>query len=214
MYLVKSPKLLKFLYPKFVWDIPVEKDEKILYLTFDDGPHPIATPFVLDQLKQYNAKASFFCIGNNVVSNRGIYQRIIDEGHTAGNHTYSHLNGKKVSDAEYIQDVQKAAEVIDSRLFRPPYGRITNFQAKVLSGQLSPIKNQKFKIIMWSVLAGDWDNKLSKEKCYQNIILNVNPGSIVVFHDSEKAWQRLEYALPMVLAYLKEKGYRFEALNL
>ncbi len=216
MYLVKSPKWLKLLYPKFIWDIPVEKEEKIIYLTFDDGPHPVATTFVLDKLKQYNAKATFFCIGNNVTNHPDIYQRILNEGHTAGNHTYNHLNGKKVSDAEYIKDIQKAAEVIDSRLFRPPYGRITKFQSKVVRGELGigndPNKPPGFKIIMWSVLAGDWDNKLDGNKCAENIISNTKPGSIIVFHDSEKAWDRLQIALVRVLEYFAAKGYRFDSL--
>src|SRR4051812_11800885 len=132
MYFVKAPRWLTLLYSNFVWEIPVEKDEKILYLTFDDGPHPVATPFVLDTLKKYNAKATFFCIGNNVVTYPDVYKRSIEEGHTIGNHTYNHLNGWKVNDKEYIDDILKAAEVIDSKLFRPPYGRISRFQSAVL----------------------------------------------------------------------------------
>jgi peptidoglycan/xylan/chitin deacetylase (PgdA/CDA1 family) len=213
MYFVKAPRWLKWLYPKLVWDIPVEKGEKILYLTFDDGPHPIATPFVLDQLKRYNAKATFFCIGRNVTDHRDIYARILDEGHAVGNHTYNHLNGYKVTDKEYIADVQKAAEVIDSKLFRPPYGRITRFQSKVLTDQRTTTNDQRFKIIMWDVLTGDWDNKIDGSKCYDNVILNAKTGSIIVFHDSAKALERLQFALPKVLQYFSHKCYRFKTIN-
>lgn len=220
MYFVKAPRWLKLLYSNFVWEIPVEKDEKILYLTFDDGPHPVATPFVLDTLKKYNAKATFFCIGNNVVTYPDIYKRSIEEGHTIGNHTYNHLNGWKVKDKEYVDDILKAAEVIDSKLFRPPYGRITKFQSAVLTGKLKNTSAEnlitkaggKFKIIMWSVLAGDWDNKITNEKCYENIVLHAKPGSIIVFHDSVKALERMQYALPKVLAYYQQQGYVFKSL--
>jgi peptidoglycan-N-acetylglucosamine deacetylase len=212
MYFVKAPQWLKWLYPKLTWDIPVEEGEKILYLSFDDGPHPVATPFVLEQLDQYNAKATFFCIGKNVADHTDIYKRIIDEGHSIGNHTYNHLNGWKVKDREYINDITKAAELIDSKLFRPPYGRITRFQSKVLTTQRSDGK-KPFSIIMWSVLAADWDHTITAEKCYDNIILNAQPGSIIVFHDSDKALERMQYALPKVLAYYSQKGYQFKALQ-
>jgi peptidoglycan/xylan/chitin deacetylase (PgdA/CDA1 family) len=217
MYFVKAPGWLKWLYPNLTWKIAVEKGEKALYLTFDDGPHPIATPFVLDALAKYNAKASFFCIGKNVVDHSAIYKRIIDEGHTVGNHTFHHVNGWKVNDREYIDDVLKASEFIDSKLFRPPYGRITRFQSAVLRGKLAAktqlkIENSKFNIIMWDVLAADWDNKISGERCYENIICNATSGSIVVFHDSAKAMERMQYALPKVLDHYSQQGYTFKAL--
>ena len=203
MYLVKTPWILKKLYSSLVWDIKTE--DKKLYLTFDDGPHSKATSFVLDTLKQYNAKATFFCIGKNVEENRDIFNRIIAEGHTVGNHTQNHLNGWMTDDEAYLDNIKQAALNIDSNLFRPPYGRISRFQIKLLH-QL------KFKIIMWDVLSGDFDTTLSKEKCVNNVILQANFGSIIVFHDSKKAWERLEYALPRVLEHFKDKGFEFFGL--
>jgi len=214
MYLVNSPIWLRKLFSNFVWDVPVEKDEKIIYLTFDDGPHPIATPFVLEQLKLYKAEATFFCIGRNVGDHGEIYKSILDHGHRVGNHTHNHLNGWKVKDHQYINDITEAAKLIDSKLFRPPYGRISKFQASTLTGKLSelPVHHSPFTIIMWSVLSGDWDKNITGEKCYQNVVLNTKPGSIIVFHDSAKALERLEYALPKVLAYFAQQGYQFRAL--
>ena len=203
MYFIKSPWILKKIYPSLVWNIKTE--EKKLYLTFDDGPHPKATPFVLDTLKKYNAKATFFCIGKNVEEYRDIYNKIIADGHSIGNHTQNHLNGWQTDDEVYINNIKKASLNIDSNLFRPPYGRISRFQIKLLD-------KLNFKIFMWDVLSGDFDTNLSKEKCANNVILEATSGSIVVFHDSEKAWERLEYALPKVLEYFTEKGFLFERI--
>ncbi|MFY7964883.1 MAG: polysaccharide deacetylase family protein [Chitinophagaceae bacterium] len=203
MYLVKTPWLLKKIYSKCAWNIDTK--EKKIFLTFDDGPHPTATPYVLDLLKQYNAKATFFCIGKNVEENRNIYNRIIEEGHTVGNHTQHHLNGWKVSDDDYINDIKQAANNIDSKLFRPPYGRISHFQIKLL-------QQMNFKIIMWDVLSGDFDINLSKDKCANNVLLNAKEGSIIVFHDSQKAWERLQYTLPKVLDYFSKNGYQFDRI--
>lgn len=202
-YFFKTPWWLKKLYPLLVWNIDTR--EKILYLTFDDGPHPVATPFVLDELKKYNAKASYFCIGKNVVQYPEIYKRIIDEGHRVGNHTFDHLNGWKTDDAIYIQNIQEAAKHIDSDLFRPPYGKITRFQAKLLK--------QHYRIIMWDVLSADFDKEVSPEKCAQQVIMRSKPGSIIVFHDSEKAMLKLEFALPKVLQYFSSQGYIFSAIS-
>lgn len=221
---------MKWMYPGLTWDIPVEAGEKILYLTFDDGPHPMATPFVLEQLSRHDARATFFCIGRNIADHQQVYRDILDAGHTVGNHTYNHLNGWKVSDKEYIADVLKASELIDSKLFRPPYGRISRFQSAVLrkktaapdapADETNPAANPQpkprsngFSIIMWSVLAADWDDQIDGEKCFQNVTLNARPGSIIVFHDSAKALPRLEYALPRVLEYFRQQGYRFEAIK-
>jgi peptidoglycan/xylan/chitin deacetylase (PgdA/CDA1 family) len=183
--------------------------EKILYLTFDDGPHPLATSFVLDELKKRDAKASFFCIGKNVQAHPEVYRRILDEGHAVGNHTQHHLNGWETDNKDYLADIHEAGKYIDSALFRPPYGRITSFQAKNLQGAL---KKPEAKVIMWDVLSADFDETLSGENCLQHVILNATKGSIIVFHDSEKAWTRLEYALPKVLDFFEKKGFRFEKL--
>jgi peptidoglycan/xylan/chitin deacetylase (PgdA/CDA1 family) len=203
MYLVKSPWLLKRLYPALTWSIPTE--EKEVYLTFDDGPHQTITPFVLDTLKARDAKATFFCIGKNVKEHPAIYQQIISEGHKVGNHTYNHYNGWKTPDDVYIKDILEAKQYIDSNLFRPPYGRISKFQIQQLKSL--------FKIVMWDVLSADFDITLTPQKCLEHVVSNVAPGSIVVFHDSQKALPRLEYALPKALEYLSTNGYKFKALS-
>ena len=211
-YLVKTPWLLRKLYPGCTWQIPSR--DKVIYLTFDDGPHPDITPYVLDTLKQYQAKATFFCIGKNVVAHPDIYRRLLEEGHRTGNHTFNHLNGWKVQNDVYVNNIIEASKYIDSNLFRPPYGRITKFQVKILS-DIAAYKgsDRRFSIIMWDVLSGDFDKKLSAENCTLNVIRKTKPGSIVVFHDSEKAFPRMRASLPEVLKYFSEKGYRFEAIQ-
>ncbi len=204
-YLKKSPWLFQKIFPERIWKI--DTDEKIIYLTFDDGPHPEATLFVLEELKKYNAKASFFCVGKNVKENFEVYQKIISDGHKPGNHTYSHLNGWKTKDKIYIDDVAKAAKIIDSDLFRPPYGRITNFQMKALRGNKLHLRT-----VMWDVLSGDFDPSVSGDDCYLNVVNNTKPGSIVVFHDSLKSLATLQYALPRLLKYYSENGYHFHVL--
>jgi len=206
-YLIRTPGWVKKVYKNRVWDMNTSGKE--LFLSFDDGPHPEHTPFVLDELKKYNAKASFFCIGKNVLSYPEIYKRIIEEGHTVGNHTNDHLNGSKTTDASYLANIKLAKQYIDSKLFRPPYGRISGFLVKQL---LSPVYG--LKTIMWTVLSGDFDVKISKEQCLQNVILNADKGSIVVFHDSEKASERMKYALPKVLEYFAAKGFLFKAISI
>jgi peptidoglycan-N-acetylglucosamine deacetylase len=207
MYFVTTPWWLKKLYAQCTWEITAT--EKIIYLSFDDGPHPMATPFVLDELKRYNARATFFCIGKNVLEQGGLYKRIIEEGHAVGNHTFNHLNGWKTSDDIYIDNIAAAKKHIDSGLFRPPYGRITRFQLKLLASDKINLRP-----IMWTVLSGDFDMRLAKEKCLGNVLKNTKKGSIVVFHDSEKAYEKLCFALPKVLQYFSEKGYRFEKISL
>lgn len=201
-YLVKSPWWLHSLYPKLVWHKPV--DEPLVYLTFDDGPTPEVTEWVLNQLAKHGAKATFFLIGKNVVEHPDIFKKTKDAGHSVGNHTHNHLNGWKHDTEAYLQNVQLCTEQVDSHLFRPPYGRVKYSQSKAL--------RMDFDIIMWDVLTGDFDTSIDGEKCFQNLRKNVRPGSIIVFHDSVKAWPRLQYALPKTLEYLKEKGFRMEAL--
>ena len=206
-YLVNSPWILRKFFPSLTWHI--EGKSKTIYLSFDDGPHPTATPFVLDQLKRFDAKGTFFCIGKNVEQYPAIYQRILDEGHSVGNHTHSHMNGWKNSDEDYLENILEAKKIIGSNLFRPPYGKIKRSQIKMLGKE-----GENFKVVMWSVLSGDFDTELDPDKCLNNVIRNAEKGSIVVFHDSEKAWPRLSYALPLVLSYFQEKGFRFSTIPL
>jgi peptidoglycan/xylan/chitin deacetylase (PgdA/CDA1 family) len=178
-----------------------------VYLTFDDGPHPVATPFILQQLAAYDAKATFFCIGKCIADYPRIFEQTIAAGHATGNHTYNHLNGWKTSTEEYINNIAAANEFISNRIFRPPYGRITRKQAALLQAGGHP-----WKVYMWSVLSADFDVAITPEKCLDNVLSNIAPGSIVVFHDSAKAWERLRYALPFVLDYCKEQGWDMRAL--
>ncbi|MEO6231778.1 MAG: polysaccharide deacetylase family protein [Ferruginibacter sp.] len=206
-YFIKTPRWLRKLYKSCVWELP--GNEKIIYLTFDDGPIPEITDFVLDQLKIYKAEATFFCIGKNVMEFPEIYKRIISDGHAVGNHTFNHLNGWKTKDNVYLANIEAAKKLIDSRLFRPPYGKITKFQIRALA-------NKKYQLtpIMWTVLSGDFDKKFTPEKCLENVLKNVGSGSIIVFHDSEKAAPNMKYALPEVLRIFSEKGYSFEKIRL
>jgi len=206
MYFIKTPFWLRLIYRSCTWRKP--NQERVLYLSFDDGPHPEATPFVLEQLAIFNAKASFFCIGKNVQLYPEMYAAILAAGHVVGNHTQHHLNGWKNNTANYIEDIQEATKWIDSNLFRPPYGRIRFAQINAL--RLHP--NLPQQIIMWDVLSGDFDTTITGEQCAQNVIQHAGPGSIVVFHDSAKAMDRLRIALPKVLARFSKLGYQFKAL--
>lgn len=206
MYLTKTPFLLRALYPSCTWKMPA--NEKSIYLSFDDGPHPIATPFVLEQLEKYNAKASFFCIGKNVVEHPEIYQQLISHGHTVGNHTMHHVNGWKTEDDLYLQNIAQASMQIQSNFFRPPYGRIKKSQIRKIRAD----KSMPQEIIMWDVLSGDFDTSISGQQCLNNVLKHSQAGSIVVFHDSAKAWDRLQVALPATLEYFTQKGFQFRAL--
>lgn len=225
-FFIKYPSILRKLYPNRITQI---QDKKSIYLTFDDGPIPEITPWVLEQLKQYNAKASFFCIGDNIRKNPKIFQQLLKEEHSLGNHTFNHLNGWKTKTEVYVENVLKAQEILlenrkqkreyreekkdnnpkpatsAQKLFRPPYGKIKNSQAKELV-------KLNYKIVMWDVLSGDFENRISKEKCFKNVINNASGGSTIVFHDSQKAFKNLEYTLPKVLEYYAEKGFNFKAL--
>lgn len=200
-YPVRTPALLRWIYPSLEWS--GDAADKTIYLTFDDGPHPIATPFVLDLLQQYQIKASFFCIGKNVQRYPQIYQRILAEGHQIGNHTQDHRNGWKTSKEDYLNNIFTAAQLIDTNLFRPPYGRITRAQIKSVQQQFA------YRIIMWDVLSGDFDTSLTPAQCWQKVKGAVRPGSIIVFHDSEKAWPRMQLALPKTIEYFLAQGYQF-----
>ena len=185
-------------------------DEKNIYLSFDDGPHPEITSFVLEELRKYNAQASFFCIGHNVVLYPEVYKQILDEGNVVGNHTYSHPNGWLTATGEYLKDVASASKYIDSNLFRPPYGRIKKQQAKEVP---TAMNNRDAKIIMWDVLSADFDTSFSPRQCLNNVIRNCTNGSIVVFHDSEKAFPNLKYSLPLAMKILSDQGYAFKRIE-
>jgi peptidoglycan/xylan/chitin deacetylase (PgdA/CDA1 family) len=206
MHFIKTPFWLRLIYRSCIWR--KSSQERVLYLSFDDGPHPEATPFVLDQLAKFDAKASFFCIGKNVQLHPKIYDTIIAAGHVVGNHTQNHMNGWKNNTKNYIADIQEATKVIDSNLFRPPYGRISFAQIKALRS--NPSLPQV--IVMWDVLSGDFDTTITGEQCAENVIQYAGPGSIIVFHDSTKAMDRLRVALPKVLAHFSSLGYQFKAL--
>lgn len=206
-YFVKTPSWIKKLFKRQYWVMPDTRN--VIYLSFDDGPNAAVTKFILDELNKYNAKATFFCIGKNVVANPALYQQILENGHAVGNHTYDHLNGWKTKNDLYLDNVNKARRHINSNLFRPPYGRVTRSQVTALSGP----KNQLYTV-MWDVLSGDFDETISNEKCCKNVIKNTKPGSIVVFHDSEKAYAKMRYTLPLVLQYFSAKGFVFEQIIL
>jgi peptidoglycan/xylan/chitin deacetylase (PgdA/CDA1 family) len=206
MYLVKTPWLLKKLYPKLIWN--VKQNTRCIYLTFDDGPIPIVTPFVLNILKQYNAKATFFCIGDNVRKHRDIFEEVKKDGHAIGNHTYNHLKGWKTDDNTYLENVIKTENLLHTNLFRPPYGRIKRSQVKLLK-KVKP----GLEIIMWTVLSGDFDINQKPEKCLDNVLKNTGSGDIVLFHDSLKAYERMEYALPRAMEYWNKEGYEFKGLG-
>ena len=199
---VKTNRIIKWIFPNYVWDIP--NDGQKVFLTFDDGPTPEITEWVLEQLKKYNAKATFFCIGNNIEKYPEIFQKTIAEGHAIGNHTFDHLNGWKTTTEVYIENVKlyetQNPKLVTRNLFRPPYGKIKHSQSKIL-------RKLGYKIIMWDVLSRDYDQSISATQCLENVLSNIETGSIIVFHDSVKAEHNLKYVLPKTLEFLKEKGF-------
>lgn len=229
-FLTKTPYLLKKFYPnQLIWN--KTRAEKVIYLTFDDGPIPIVTPWVIKTLKNFNAKATFFCIGDNIAKHPEIFKQLKAEGHAVGNHTFNHLKGWKTDDDTYISNVFKCQQLTRTHLFRPPYGRIKKSQIKRLSKEYSVLSNKDtpvnqddlefsnsvahgspLEIIMWDVLSGDFDASLSPERCLKKVLKHTQNGSIVVFHDSLKAWDRLEFVLPRVLEAWTKAGYRFGVL--
>lgn len=193
---IRAPKIIKRIFPTFIWDFPDEKDG--IFLTFDDGPRPEVTPWVLDQLDIYNAKATFFCIGKNVEMFPELFEEIKKRGHSVGNHSYSHVKGWRMKTGDYVRDIDTADDMIKSNLFRPPYARIGPNQARVLS--------ERYNIIMWDILSRDYNRNISGKRCAKNVIPYLEPGSIVVFHDSIKCAKNLWVALPDVLEAIKTKG--------
>ncbi len=205
-YWIKTNSFIKKLFSNYVWDFP--NNGKKVYLTFDDGPTPKITDWVLLELEKHQAKGTFFCIGKNIEQNPEIYKRIKESGHSIGNHTFNHENGWNTSNENYIKSIQHSVFKTlenDSILFRPPYGKIKFSQSKKL-------RKLGYKIIMWDVLSADFDISISSEKCLENVISNIQSGSIIVFHDSEKAFKNLEYTLPKTLLFLKENGYSCEII--
>lgn len=209
-YLVKTPRVVQKFFPNYSWRVSTEKKE--IYLTFDDGPVPEFTPWVLETLKKFNAKATFFCVGENIEKYPHIYRQIIEDNHSIGNHTFNHLQGWKTSTTKYIKNIIKAESYLKDaekyqgiKLFRPPHGRIKPVQARIL-------RKKGYKIIMWDVLSGDFDQNLSKEECLQHTLKHINKGSIVVFHDSIKSFKNLDYVLPRVLEHFMQQGYTFKSL--
>jgi peptidoglycan/xylan/chitin deacetylase (PgdA/CDA1 family) len=203
MYFIKTPELLKRIYPNQIWSIP--NNEKKLYLTFDDGPTPGITEGILKELQKFSAKATFFLVGENALRYPDLVKSIKAEGHSIGNHTFHHLNGWQSNTKSYLKDVLKCEDVLQSKLFRPPYGRITRSQTKLMVN--------RYKVVMWDVLSGDFDHSISKERCLNNVIENTKEGSIIVFHDSIKAAARMQYALPKTLEYFSEKGFTFSKIS-
>ena len=204
MYLVKSPYILSQLSKKMIqWK--VETTDKVIYLSFDDGPIPEVTPMVLSLLKEYNAKATFFMVGENVMKYPELYKQVIIEGHAVGNHTFNHLKGFFNNDYIYYRNIIQASEFISGKLFRPPHGQIKPRQIKSIG--------KHYKIVMWSVLSGDYDPKTSPEQCRDNIIKNTQSGSIIVMHDSLKAKNNMLFALEESLKHFSKLGYRFDSLK-
>jgi len=197
MLIVRPPSLLTRALHRMTWDLSGE--HRNVYLTFDDGPTPVVTPWVIDRLEEAKAKATFFCLGRNVDKYPAIYRQILAAGHSVGNHSYSHLKGFRSSIKRYMDDIHLASNMIDSKLFRPPYGRIFPGQVKAVM--------QQYDIIMWDVLSIDYNSGLSGKRVLQNVTRNVKPGSIIVFHDSDKAAENLYYALPRTLEFLQQEGY-------
>lgn len=204
MFSVRTPLILKIFDRHFI-TCSVPTKEKIIYLTFDDGPIPEVTPDVLNILKVKKIKATFFSVGDNVKKHPDVFACLIAEGHAIGNHTFHHLNGWKTPPAEYLDDVNHCNELLNTKLFRPPYGKFTLSQYFLL--------RKKYKIILWSVLCGDYHAGISKEQCLSNVTEYTGLGSIVVFHDSLKAKENLLYTLPRFIDHFLDKGFRFESLG-
>lgn len=199
--------LFRIIYPHFEWLRPLDF-ENTVYLTFDDGPVPEATDFVLQTLKKYNVKATFFCVGDNIKKHPDIFNKVVSDGHTCGNHTYNHLNGRKNDTHTYIENIRKCQELLPEisgkPLFRPPYGRLKKNQIKLIQ--------KNYRIIMWDVLTQDYNASLEKEKCLKSAIKATENGSIVLFHDSMKAYDNLRYVLPRYIEKTLSLGYQFKTL--
>lgn len=203
-YIVKIPWIIRKIAPSLVYRIP--NDNKTVFLTFDDGPIPETTPEILEILKDYNAKATFFCVGKNVEKHPDLFSLIKKKGHSVGSHSFTHKDGWKTKNIDYFKDIKQAHNLIKTKLFRPPYGRIRPSQIKYLK--------KRYKIVMWDVLSGDFDQNTSMEKCVSNVVNNIASGSIIVFHDNLKSKDKVLKVLPEVLKILTREGYKFEKIVL
>ena len=213
MYSVRPNLLMRKFYSSAIWRVPTR--EKKIFLTFDDGPIPEVTPWVLATLRGYKAKATFFCVGANIEKHPDIFRQLISEGHSIGNHTYNHLNGWKTRTKEYLENISKCKTAIEKAhqpstvnhqpFFRPPYGRMKLSQYSIL--------NTQYSLVMWDVLSGDFDRDTSEEKCLENALTKTRSGSIVVFHDSLKAKKNLFFVLPKFLEHFSKAGYEFCILS-
>ncbi len=202
MFKYTIPQLLQWMLPSITWK--VKTPDKAVYLTFDDGPHPEITHWVLGELSKFKAKATFFCVGENVVKYPDVIKKIMEHGHAVGNHSFNHLKGWKTHNEVYFDNIEQCAQVLPSKLFRPPYGRITLSQWFHLK--------KKYSVIMWSLLTRDYDTNLETDKAVKKIIKYISKGSVIVFHDSIKAEKNLKILLPQVLIYLNNNGYEMKSL--
>lgn len=202
-YSVKTPSILKIIFPDVLWSI--YSDKPTLYLSFDDGPETENTEWILENLANFEAKATFFCLGKQLEKKPDLYDKILAEGHICGNHTFNHLNGWNCSTKNYLEDIERCSEFIDSKLFRPPYGKLTYNQYKSL-------KKLGFKIVLWDIMPGDFDSTLQKEKCLSNILRFTKNGSIIVLHENNNSQKNLRYVLPRLLEHYTEKGFRFSTI--
>jgi peptidoglycan-N-acetylglucosamine deacetylase len=204
MFLAHTPRLVQALLPAYTWRLP-DAAEPTIYLTFDDGPIPEVTPWALDTLRAYGARATFFCVGENAERHPDLLSQALAEGHAIGNHTYNHLDGWKTPTLAYAHNVRRCARAVPSRLFRPPYGKLLPRQSAWL--------RRHFQIVMWDVLSGDYDPRFSPQECLRHVTRHARPGSIVLLHDSLKAERNLRQLLPAALQFFREKGWRMEGLG-
>lgn len=200
---ITPPKFLRKMLPDLIWKI---EDERGVYLTFDDGPTPGITEWILATLKRYNAKATFFVLGKNAEKYPDLYAKILADGHCVGNHTYSHQKGYLMSLERYLEDIDLASYSVQSTLFRPPYARVTPSQLRAVA--------KRYKIVMWSVVSRDYNRKISGERCLQGVLPHIKAGAIILFHDSEKSFANMSYALPKVLERITELGLKCKAIEL
>ncbi len=200
---INPPKFIRRMFPDLIWQI---EDERGVYLTFDDGPTPGVTEWILEMLRRYDAKATFFVLGKNVERYPDLYAKIVAEGHSVGNHTYSHQKGFRMSLEGYLEDIDFASYSVPSNLFRPPYARVTPSQLRAVS--------QRFKVVMWSVISRDYNRKISRERCLNEVLPHIKAGAIVLFHDSEKSFANMSYALPKTLEHIDKLGLKCKAIVL